>query len=150
VIRRAAYMAVMGGGSKTWLVFLRVVWWAARGVGARCQAVQGGLCESGKHCSRDQLRSGVKLGGGNGGSFRLGSRSDYWAGCWWDRRWGRSGCVEGVDVTGTMTITSLDMATVADQASNVYGAFTGLLAVLAGVGVGAYVWQRLRGAAQSV
>jgi flagellar biogenesis protein FliO len=50
----------------------------------------------------------------------------------------------------TLSIDALDLATVADQASNVYGAFTGLLAVIAGVGVGAYVWQRLRGAAQSV
>jgi flagellar biogenesis protein FliO len=49
-----------------------------------------------------------------------------------------------------MSISDLDMATVSAQATNIYSAFTGLLAVIAGVGVGAYVWARLRGAAQQV
>jgi hypothetical protein len=53
-------------------------------------------------------------------------------------------------VTETLTIDALDLATVSTQATNIYSAFTGLLAVIAGVGVGAYVWARLRGAAQQV
>jgi hypothetical protein len=55
-----------------------------------------------------------------------------------------------VKVTETVQISTLALGTVTQQAEGLYGAFAGLLAVVAGVGLGGYVWRRLSSAAKSV
>lgn len=53
-------------------------------------------------------------------------------------------------MTETVQISTLALGTVTQQAEGLYGAFAGLLAVVAGVGLGGYVWRRLSSAAKSV
>ena len=53
-------------------------------------------------------------------------------------------------LTQTLSIESLDMGFVFSQAEAVYSAFVGLLAAVVGIGLGAYVWRRLKGAAMGI
>lgn len=53
-------------------------------------------------------------------------------------------------MTQTLTLAALDFDTIFNQAEAIYSNFLPLLGVLIGIGIGVYVWRRLRGAAMGV
>ena len=53
-------------------------------------------------------------------------------------------------MTTTITLAALDTGVALANAQQVYGVFVGVLAILAGVGIGSYIWTRLRGGAMSI